>query len=62
MAPHFASELWSLFARIPNRINNQSNEINWEADVLDQSWPRIDADHALSLTIEVKFHDESDRR
>ncbi len=53
MAPHFASELWSQFIRVPNRINNGSNEINWDSDVLEQSWPKIDANHALILNIQV---------
>lgn len=53
MAPHFASELWSQFIRLPNRINECSTEINWDADVLEQLWPKIDTHHALDLEIEV---------
>lgn len=50
MAPHFASELWSLFSRIPNRINN---DIDWDSDVLQQPWPKIDVHYALELTVKV---------
>ncbi|KAJ6647423.1 putative leucine--tRNA ligase, mitochondrial [Pseudolycoriella hygida] len=53
MAPHFASELWSQFIRVPNRINASSSEINWDLDVLEQSWPKVDENHALDL--KVKF-------
>lgn len=53
MAPHFASELWSLFIRVPNRVNAQSSEIQWESDVLEQSWPKVDKQHAMDLTIYV---------
>lgn len=55
MAPHFASELWSLFIRVPNRINEFSKDINWEQDVLEQSWPKIDSDYALELTFKVRL-------
>lgn len=54
MAPHFASELWSLFTRVPKRLNQSSDEINWDLDVLEQSWPKIDAHYALDLTIMVR--------
>lgn len=55
MAPHFTSELWSLFIRVPNRINQCSNEINWDRDVLEQSWPKIDAHYALDLKFMVRL-------
>lgn len=55
MAPHFTSELWSLFIRVPNRINQCSNEISWDRDVLEQSWPKIDAHYALELKFMVRY-------
>lgn len=55
MAPHFASELWSQFIRVPSRINNCSKDINWDLDVLEQCWPRIDANYALKLKFTVSF-------
>ncbi|KAG4081191.1 hypothetical protein HA402_014639 [Bradysia odoriphaga] len=53
MAPHFASELWSLFLRVPNRINTADSNINWDSDVLQQSWPKIDPDYPLNLKVMV---------
>lgn len=49
MAPHFASELWSQFLAIPNRINLESSEIKWDLDVLQQRWPVVDANYKLDL-------------
>lgn len=54
MAPHFTSELWSHFTRVPNRINKSSNDFDWEKDVLEQSWPKIDNNYALELTFKVR--------
>lgn len=54
MAPHFASELWSLFLRVPNRIDNGAG-IDWESDVLQQSWPKIDPHYALDLKVKVNL-------
>ncbi|KAG4073792.1 hypothetical protein HA402_001016 [Bradysia odoriphaga] len=54
MAPHFASELWSLFLRIPNRINKCTDiGIDWDSDVLQQSWPKIDPHYTLDLKVKV---------
>ncbi|XP_054734388.1 leucine--tRNA ligase, mitochondrial-like [Anastrepha obliqua] len=53
MAPHFASELWSKFVTVPNRLNSSTPELQWERNVLEQSWPDIDADYKLDLTIKV---------
>lgn len=55
MAPHFASELWSKFVTVPNRLNASTPELQWERDVLEQSWPHIDADYKLDLTIKVQL-------
>lgn len=53
MAPHFASELWSQFLAIPNRINLESSEIKWDLDVLQQRWPVVDANYKLDLIFKV---------
>lgn len=53
MAPHFTSELWSHFIRVPNRINPCSTDINWDLDVLAQNLPKIDATYALDLIFRV---------
>lgn len=53
MAPHFASELWSQFLAIPNRINVNSKEIKWDQDVLEQCWPLVDIDYKLDLIFKV---------
>lgn len=53
MAPHFASELWSRFVSAPNRLTQDSNEIDWDSDVLKQRWPEADLDYALNATVRV---------
>lgn len=52
MAPHFASELWSGFVSAPGRLN-QSEEINWDKNVLEQKWPIIDESYNLDLVCNV---------
>ncbi|XP_017777824.1 PREDICTED: probable leucine--tRNA ligase, mitochondrial [Nicrophorus vespilloides] len=52
IAPHFASELWSGFLSAPNRLN-QSNEIDWNANILKQTWPDIDYEYNLDLVFQV---------
>jgi len=44
MAPHFASALWNGFISAPGHINQ-----NWENDVINQKWPKVDNDYILSL-------------
>lgn len=58
MAPHFASELWAKFTAAPNRINNNSLEIKWVENVLQQQWPHIDPDYKVDLIFKVNssFH------
>lgn len=53
MAPHFASELWSRFSLIPNRINQDETKIKWSKDVLEQEWPALDATYQNSLHIKT---------
>lgn len=49
-APHFASELWSKFISVPNRIDESEKRIEWSKDVLEQKWPKVDGN------FEVQFH------
>lgn len=54
MAPHFASELWSQFLLAPNRLQTDLNTvINWNEDVLQQSWPAVDIDYKLDIRYKV---------
>lgn len=53
MAPHFASELWAKFVSTPNRINEDSEDIKWTDDVLEQMWPNVDMEYNLDLIIKV---------
>lgn len=53
MAPHFASELWSRFRSIPNRIDEHSSHINWSDDVFNQKWPRVDKDFPVNFCIKA---------
>lgn len=53
MAPRFASELWSRFLLVPNRINEDEKIIKWSADVLEQKWPTIDETYQNSLQIKT---------
>lgn len=53
LAPHFASELWSKFIAAPHRLNQDSLEFKWDADILEQKWPEIDMDYEVDLTIKV---------
>lgn len=52
-APNFASELWSKFLSIPNRIDHTESEIDWNKDVLEQKWPKPDGDFQVSFDILV---------
>lgn len=54
MAPHFASELWSGFVSAPNRLNN-TQEILWDREVLEQNWPVIDRDYNLDVICQVSW-------
>lgn len=53
MAPHFASELWRKFTSVPNRTNKQISDIKWDCDVLEQTWPDVDKEYKLDLSVKV---------
>jgi leucyl-tRNA synthetase len=53
MAPHFASELWARFVNLKNRINVDSDDINWNEGVFGQKWPTVDQNYPLDLTFKV---------
>lgn len=55
MAPHYASELWSKFCSAPNRLNPESNELQWNEDVLAQRWPSVDPQYKLDFTVRVSM-------
>lgn len=54
IAPHFASELWSKFLSVPNRVAVDKIELKWDEDVLEQKWPNVDMHYNLSLRILVR--------
>lgn len=53
MAPHFASELWRKFTSVPNRRNKEISDIKWDLDVLEQTWPDVDREYQLDLSVKV---------
>lgn len=53
MAPHFASELWTKFTSVPNRTNTKISDIKWDLDVLEQTWPDVDMEYKLDLSVKV---------
>lgn len=54
VAPCFASELWSGFVSAPHRLNN-TEEIAWDKDVLEQRWPKIDSNYNMDIVCQVGF-------
>ncbi|XP_011497223.1 PREDICTED: probable leucine--tRNA ligase, mitochondrial [Ceratosolen solmsi marchali] len=50
LAPHFASELWAGFCSAPYRI---SDDVLWDADVLEQRWPEIDPDYLVKVFVVI---------
>uniref|UniRef100_A0A803VHJ8 leucine--tRNA ligase n=1 Tax=Ficedula albicollis TaxID=59894 RepID=A0A803VHJ8_FICAL len=42
MAPHIASEMWKGLAHMQNKL---CSHYHWDADVLHQSWPKVDPDY-----------------
>lgn len=54
IAPLFASECWSKFASVPNRIEVTEKHLKWSADVLEQRWPDIDKEFKDIMVIKVK--------
>lgn len=52
-APHFASEMWSKFVTIPNRLNQDTGNIDWDKDVLQQRWPKLDDNYEVNFDVKV---------
>ncbi|XP_064025896.1 leucine--tRNA ligase, mitochondrial [Pogoniulus pusillus] len=51
MAPHIASELWKGLAHMQNKL---CPHYQWDADVLHQSWPKVDLEYLqLSDVVEM---------
>ncbi|XP_063357531.1 leucine--tRNA ligase, mitochondrial [Cydia amplana] len=53
VAPHFCSELWAGFLSAPKRISQSTPLINWQENVLGQTWPKVDNHYKLSLLCKV---------
>ncbi|XP_014488438.1 PREDICTED: probable leucine--tRNA ligase, mitochondrial isoform X2 [Dinoponera quadriceps] len=51
-APHFASELWTIFCSAKHHLID-SKEVNLDKDLLEQKWPDIDMDYKLTLHVFV---------
>lgn len=58
IAPHFASELWSKFLAIPNRCEQKATDettnIEWTKDVLEQTWPTVSKHFQYRLDVRVR--------
>lgn len=54
IAPLFASECWSKFRCVPNRIDTKEN-IKWSKDVLEQNWPTVDKNLEDIFVIKVSL-------
>lgn len=55
IAPLFASECWSKFLSVPNRITEDATNFKWSADVLEQNWPIVDKDFVNIFVIKVSL-------
>uniref|UniRef100_A0A2A4JI67 leucine--tRNA ligase n=1 Tax=Heliothis virescens TaxID=7102 RepID=A0A2A4JI67_HELVI len=53
VTPHFCSELWAGIQSAPHRICDTSNLINWDKNVLEQTWPQVDDQYELSFLCKV---------
>lgn len=53
IAPLFASECWSKFLTVPNRIDADELNFKWDKDVLEQNWPVVDENIDDILVIRV---------
>ncbi|XP_036151176.1 probable leucine--tRNA ligase, mitochondrial isoform X2 [Monomorium pharaonis] len=51
-APHFASELWTIFRSVKHLLISNT-EVDLNKDVLEQKWPDIDMDYKLVMNIFV---------
>jgi len=57
-APMFASELWNGMASASRK--KTGDLFRWSNDVLDQNWPSLDKNYALSMSVVVNGRDEFD--
>lgn len=53
IAPLFASECWSKFLAVPNRVDVDELNLKWDEDVLEQKWPAVDENINDILVIRV---------
>lgn len=53
MAPHFAATLWHGFTSAPGRLLIDSDEINWNENVIKQKWPKLDKNQSLPFIVRV---------
>ncbi|XP_026759169.2 leucine--tRNA ligase, mitochondrial isoform X1 [Galleria mellonella] len=59
--PHFCSELWAGFLSAPNRKSATTNNvINWNKNVFEQKWPKVDDSYKLSFLCKVDGADRCD--
>lgn len=56
IAPFFASECWSKFLSVRNRIESNEKQFKWNENVLEQNWPKVDADYKNILVIKVPIN------
>ncbi|KAJ8735536.1 hypothetical protein PYW07_007156 [Mythimna separata] len=60
VTPHFCSELWAGIQSAPHRVCDTSNLIDWEKNVLEQAWPKVDEHYELSFLCKVDGADRCD--
>lgn len=53
IAPLFASECWSKFLTVPQRVDVDQVNLKWDKDVLEQNWPAVDENIDDILVIRV---------
>lgn len=53
ITPHFCSELWAGFTSAPHRVCEASELIDWDKNVLEQRWPKVDDHYKLSFLCKV---------
>lgn len=58
IAPLFASECWSKFVSVQNRVDANQSHLQWNKDVLEQNWPAVDKnlDDILVIKVSITFH------
>lgn len=57
IAPLFASECWSKFISVTNRLDTENTRLNWDKDVLQQRWPDVDKNIGDIAVIRVnRYH------